>query len=496
MHAADDAFPPAGIPCIPSPGTGPHEDQEHAASSEAIVPQCIATLRELLGDVVFLACNSGKGGKGPFLAGFQKLTRADMTPQHLAECERPEYRIGVLLGTNSGGLCGLDCDDDGFAAEILRLNPWLAQTLITTCNRGCAHWLRVTDRWPKTAPLYWRGRKVGEWRADGSQSVIAGQDTETKNLRRFVVRQSAASVSWRIVRWPEGLEAGGEQNRRPWPPETSDTQSFITASPLPSSHSNGGADVEREDVERRLRSTSLRTRSTSPRPDERSEKEQKQQRLYRELVSHHKAQKGNRNALLNHAVPFLIHTVCQTLVLSFFMRHFDEIGKPGGWAESREKHQRSVEGLIAGCLASYPEDLIPAERTIYEGLGSDRDRAAFRICRDLAQFDDTKHHNPPGIFPLAYGELAARLDCANVTAEELLKSRFLAEKGVISIESPGFPRRKGYPNTATRWRWLLQAAGEPMSPASTDETTGEGASKDRQRHDDRRSTPDATQRGG
>ena len=444
-----------------------NQDGEDGKDALEIVPQKIATLRELVGDVVFLPCNSGKGGKGPFLEGFQSLTPADMTPAHLEKCERQEYRIGVLFGANSGGLCGLDCDCEDFAAEILRLNPWLAQTLTTTCNRGRAIWLRLTDRWPKAARLYWRGHPVGEWRADGNQSVIAGQDTDTKQWRRFVHCTPALTVSWLVIRWPDGLESGGGKNRRPWPPAASDTQAFFAAAPS-SSHSNGGGDVEREDVERRLRSTSpSRPRSTSPRPDERSEKEQKQRRIYREQVSHLRAPTGERNELLTRAVNYLLHAVCEKLVLDFLMQHFDQIGKPGGWAGTREDHQRSIQGLIEGCLASYPEKLGADERSIYERCRDDRQRAAFRICRDLARFDDSEHGNPPGIFPMAYGELAARLDCANVTAEELLKARFVGRLGLLWIESAGLPRRKGNPSIATRWRWLVPAPGSTMTTPQT-----------------------------
>ena len=103
-----------------------------------IVPQKIAPLRELLGNVVFLPCNQGEGGKGAYQTGWPTKTFADMTQQHLAECERPSNRIGILLGKNSGGLCSVDCDTDDFAAEMLRLNPKLESTLTTACNRGCA----------------------------------------------------------------------------------------------------------------------------------------------------------------------------------------------------------------------------------------------------------------------------------------------------------------------------------------------------------------------
>ena len=200
----------------------------------------------------------------------------------------------------------------------------------------------------------------------------------------------------------------------------------------------------------------VRARSTSPTKDEIPERQRKQERLYREGVSHLDVLPGARNEMLNRAVPYLLHCVCEKIVLRFHMRFFDEAGKPGGWRGTREEHQRSVEGLIAGCLNSYPGDLASAERTIYDALCDDRERAAFRICRDLARFDDTAHDNPPGIYPLAYGELAARLDCANACAEEILKDRFAKELGFHRIETRGTRRAKGQRGIANRWRWLLR----------------------------------------
>ena len=191
-----------------------------------IVPQEIAILRELLGDVEFLPCNQGEGGKGPIIPRFQDLVPASMTAGHIAQCERPDYRIGFLFGENSGGLCGLDCDCDAFAVEMLRFNPWLARTLMTTCNRGCTYWLRLTDCWPKKETLYWRGEKVGEWRADGHQSVIAGQDTATKLWRRFIAKTPTMQVPWRVILWLEEMEFGGEKTRHPWPRQWTGSSPF------------------------------------------------------------------------------------------------------------------------------------------------------------------------------------------------------------------------------------------------------------------------------
>jgi len=215
---------------------------------------------------------------------------------------------------------------------------------------------------------------------------------------------------------------GGAKSRRLWPPDPQEEGAFFIASVGGCPQGENSEDVERrEDAERRIRSTS-RARSTS---DDLPERQKKQQRLYRQLVSHLKAASGERNELLKGAVRFLIHAACEKIVLELLMRHFDEKGKPGGWGGDRADHQRSVENLIAGCVASYPENLPLAAREDYARLADDLERAAYRICRDPSRFDDTEHGNPPGIYPLAFGELAARLDCSNAVAERILKSRFV-----------------------------------------------------------------------
>ena len=153
--------------------------------------------------------------------------------------------------------------------------------------------------------------------------------------------------------------------------------------------------------------------------------------------------------------------VSEKLVIAFLMRHFDEVGKPGGWNARREDHQKSVKSLIEGCLQSYPDKLGPAECAINTQLCDDGERATFRICRDLAKRDDSGNGNPPGIFPLAYGELAARLDCSNGCAEHILKYRFDRELKILRVETLGLARQKGKRALATRWRWLIQSGCWP-----------------------------------
>ena len=181
----------------------------------------------------------------------------------------------------------------------------------------------------------------------------------------------------------------------------------------------------------------------------------KQQRLYRTLVEHLSATEGTRNAMLNQSVNYLIHTLAESLVIEFLLRHYDEKGKPGGWRETRVEHEKSVRNLVEGCVRDYPAKLSEAERTIYLSLRDETERTTFRICRDLAARDDPKLECPPGLFLLAYGELAARLNSTNRIAERVLKYRFKGELEIAAIVTPGTRRSKGTAGRSTRWRWLL-----------------------------------------
>ena len=416
------------------------------------VPQEIQELRALVGNAVFVPCNLKKGGKGPIIKGWQKLALEQMTEEHIRQCESPEYRLGVVFGHNSGGLVGLDCDEDIFADEMQRRNPWLANTLTTTCNRGRTFWLRITDCWPRNGNLWLNGVKVGEWRADRNQSVIAGQDTETKNWRRFVRRAPALAIPFSVLVWPEGLEKGGDKTRHPWPPAQGAEGEWEDASPLPPAASSCSEDVE-QGCRTRTRSTS--SCSTSARSTSADEMQLKQKRLYRTLVEHLSATEGTRNAMLNQSVNYLIHTLAESLVIEFLLRHYDEKGKPGGWRETRVEHEKSVRNLVEGCVRDYPAKLSEAERTIYLSLRDETERTTFRICRDLAARDDPKLECPPGLFLLAYGELAARLNSTNRIAERVLKYRFKGELEIAAIVTPGTRRSKGTAGRSTRWRWLL-----------------------------------------
>ena len=163
----------------------------------------VGELRELLGhDVLLLAWP--KGSKGT-LKKWGHLTVADMTPAYLAKLERGN--IGVALGTKSGNLIALDVDDDSLVEPYLALNPWLTDTLQTHGRRGCVFWLRMAGNYPaKTVKLKNdSGNDCGEFRSNGSQSIIHGIHPDTGKSYQVVNMVKPLVVEFSSIIWPKEI---------------------------------------------------------------------------------------------------------------------------------------------------------------------------------------------------------------------------------------------------------------------------------------------------
>lgn len=129
------------------------------------------------------------------------LTVADMTPAYLAKLERGN--IGVALGAKSGHLCALDVDMDNLIDPFITANPWLKNTLQTHGARGLVFWLRISgDYPPKTKKLKNRsGDDCGEFRSNGSQSIICGTHPSGKAYE-IVHSAKPVTVDFAKIVWP------------------------------------------------------------------------------------------------------------------------------------------------------------------------------------------------------------------------------------------------------------------------------------------------------
>jgi len=162
----------------------------------------VTELRALLGpDVLLLAWPKGtKGTKKQW----GHLTVADMTPTYLRDLARGN--IGVALGAKSGNLVALDVDNDALVQPFLDLNPPFKATLQTHGARGRVFWFRCAGEYPsKTKKLKGRsGEDCGEFRSNGSQSIIHGIHPSGKAYE-IIHRSKPVTLDFASIVWPEGV---------------------------------------------------------------------------------------------------------------------------------------------------------------------------------------------------------------------------------------------------------------------------------------------------
>jgi putative DNA primase/helicase len=159
----------------------------------------------LVGDVYSLLQRDGKcpvllhikaREKGPDWKGWRKISYFEtLEGSYQKLLYKKEVNIGVRLGDDE--LCTIDCDTEPFLQEMLRLNPQLRETFCSCGEQARQIWgyfpgerphqvhpLKVHKDSPLAIGLKDFDKKVqeskddmvaiGEWRAEGGQSVIMG----------------------------------------------------------------------------------------------------------------------------------------------------------------------------------------------------------------------------------------------------------------------------------------------------------------------------------
>lgn len=162
----------------------------------------VEELRQLLGnDALLLPWPLGSKGTRK---KWGHLTLKSMTPACLAKCEKGN--IGVALGQKSSGLCVVDADNEEFAKSFLKANAHLSGTLQTRGARGCAFWFRFVGPYPqKTSILKSRlGEALGEFRSNGSQSIIHGQHPTGKRYQ-FIKKARPLEIAFGEIHWPDQI---------------------------------------------------------------------------------------------------------------------------------------------------------------------------------------------------------------------------------------------------------------------------------------------------
>jgi hypothetical protein len=415
----------------------------------AMTTQELEEIRALIGEETTLL-PIRKGGKKPSFVGWNKLT----PPETRGETYRAKLlrapAIGVLLGIPSGGLCSIDLDSDEEVEPFLALNPKLRTTLRTRGVRGCNLWLRIIGDNRKSFDLKKEGRPVGEWRADGRQTVIAGAHPSGGEYR-FLHRAPPVEIRFEEIEW------GSFTHPRPPNSSVNSECSVNSTSSVSSIYGREEKGQGESPIQSKIRAGEAGRKELDGNP--------RRRKLYERWIAKvFTPAQGERNTFLVKMLTFLYRTVspstARELSLAFYRSNAEV------FLDSEEQHARETDAHLALTAAAWREGLTSEEAGIYRELEEQQSLAVtFRICRDLAFHDENR-----GRFFLSCNELAARLGETPPMAQLYLSS--LEGFGILRTVEKGTRYRKGVKAKATVWEWLL--APPPPPP---DAEAGEGDRK-------------------
>src|SRR5262249_482719 len=113
------------------------------------------------------------------------------------------------------GLITIDFDQDSYVETFLAANPLLANTLRTRGRRGGNIWVRCSSGYPASQKLKnSSGDDIGEWRADGNQTIVSGTHPNGMPYQ-FMVERPVITISYDAIIWPTVIVAprATESNR-------------------------------------------------------------------------------------------------------------------------------------------------------------------------------------------------------------------------------------------------------------------------------------------
>lgn len=447
-----------------------------------------------LGAVIFPV----RRDKKPALSGWQKLSRERAAnPVFLGGFTDASPSLGVLLGAASNHLCSVDLDSDEWLERFLDANPNLRASLVSRGARGGNVWVRLRGVYPGLTHLQCAGKPVGEWRATGGFTIIAGIHPSGCQYRR--TGGPPVELAFGDIHWPDGVvfkHSGRKQaahlatdlagdlagdlapSRRgslpgepPQPsPHSSASLPDCTSAPLPFCtstplHNNMDDESQGEGDRPTSPALALAPQAAPPRVTAAQLLEHQQAecsararlerespglaRLYEQMIERcYAARPHERNAVIVEAVPFLYRAVARKFVVPLVC-HFYERHAPL-YRDSAAQHRQEAEAMLAGVRETYLASMPADEAAIYRSLPED-ERDTYRICRDLAARPDSPHG--PATFFLSSDQLALRLDVHSMQAHRLLAK--LGGLGVLEVAVPGTKRTAGQRGLATTYRWLL-----------------------------------------
>jgi len=145
----------------------------------------------------------------------------------------------------------------------------------------------------------------------------------------------------------------------------------------------------------------------------------------------------------------LLYKRVGTEMTEILIRAFYEVNQPFFKADIHN-HMKEFSAHLKALESDFFCCLTKGEFKDYQRLNLAH-QDAYRICRDLASFDD-EEYEPPN-FHLSYQQLANRINTHPQAAQRIMKD--LKTLGFVSVVKKGLKYKKGQRRRASVWEWKL-----------------------------------------
>jgi hypothetical protein len=179
----------------------------------------LADIPRVLKDPVLIRVN----GKAPIDPGWQKITYEQTQNDSYQRNLKNSVNVGVQLGIGSNNLCPIDCDTPSFLEWFLEHNPKLTNSFRVVGARGAQIYAYIEGERPtKVCPLKVPeghllavGAKskpvngmvqIGEFRAEGGQSVLVGIHPESKHPYHWPVDNPPITIAFEDIVWHPDID--------------------------------------------------------------------------------------------------------------------------------------------------------------------------------------------------------------------------------------------------------------------------------------------------
>jgi len=391
----------------------------------------ISEIYDLLGkNTTLLPVN--KGTKKASLDTWKELTFEETLLDNFQDKLHQTTNIGVVQGSRSDNLCSIDIDSEEIVEDFIKHNPAFAKTLITKGNRGVNLWFRVVGDCPRLKKLKPTG--TGEIRGEGAYTLIRGLHP--------------SGVEYSIVNYHKPLSIKFEEIKLPpygvnfSPPHLYKSKSESTSETKTISYnyitSNDSSPLSRIKALKESEKRYEEWKTTTP------------NHVIKNYETYIERDYDMDFSIRNHELirhTTVLYTMVGTDMAEILVRAFYYINRPFFHADIHQ-HMKEFYSHYEAVKKTYLSGLPKDELKLYQEMPPLL-QDAFRICRDLASFDD-ENYSPP-LFHLSCQQLANRIGIKCQQAQRLMKEFKTA--GFVSMKKKGQKYKAGRRSKASVWKW-------------------------------------------